>query len=121
MRCARGDGRFHLACRSGDGRADAEFEAAPGGERELDSVFADVAQASAFMLGMRFSVDVRPGGRLRVQDIDHDPWGARFATPTHRHFAFIDALAHAIGAPLVYDHTLAMHDLHQIWRSARWI
>jgi hypothetical protein len=75
----------------------------------------------AFMLGMRFSVDVRPGGRVRAQEIDHDPWGARFATPTRRRFAYIDALARAIGAPLVYDHTLAMRDLRQTWRAARWI
>ena len=73
------------------------------------------------MLGMRFSVDVRPGGRVRAQPIDHDPWAARFATPTRRHFAYVDGLARAIGAPLVYDHTLAMRDLRQLWRASRWI
>jgi hypothetical protein len=73
------------------------------------------------MLGMRFSVDVRPDGRVRGQPIDHDPWGARFATPARRHFAYVDALARRIGAPLVYDHTLAMRDLRQLWRAARWI
>ena len=121
MRCARRDGRFRVVCQSRDNAADAEFEAAPGGPAELDSSFDDVAQAAAFMLGMRFSVDVRPGGRVRAQEIDHDPWGARFATPTRRRFAYIDALARAIGAPLVYDHTLAMRDLRQTWRAARWI
>jgi hypothetical protein len=73
------------------------------------------------MLGMSFSVDVRPDGRVRRQPIDHDPWGARFATPTRRRFAYVDALARAIDAPLVYDHTLAMRDLDQTWRAARWI
>ncbi|HMF43162.1 MAG TPA: DUF2071 domain-containing protein [Polyangia bacterium] len=121
IRCARPDGRFRLVCRSRDGAADAEFEAAPDGAAPLDTSFADAAQAAAFMLGMRFSVDVRPGGRVRTQPIDHDPWGARFATPTRRHFAYVDALARAIGAPLVYDHTLAMRDLRQLWRAARWI
>jgi hypothetical protein len=119
-RTARND-RFRLDCRSHDGAGDAELEAAPGGPRELNATFADAAEAAAFMLGMRFSVDVRPGGRLRAQEIDHDPWGARFATPTRRRFAFIDALSRAIGAPLIYDHTLVMRDLRQTWRAARWI
>jgi len=121
MRCARRDGRFRVVCQSHDGAADAEFDAAPGGPGELESSFSDVAQAAAFMLGMRFSVDVRPGGRVRAQEIDHDPWGARFATPTRRHFPYVEELASAIGAPLVYDHTLAMRDLRQTWRAARWI
>ena len=115
------DDRFRLACRSGDGVGDAEFEATPGGPPELNAMFADAAEAARFMLGMRFSVDVRPGGRLRAQEIDHDPWGARFATPTRRRFAFIESLSRAIGAPLIYDHTLVMRDLRQTWRAARWI
>jgi uncharacterized protein YqjF (DUF2071 family) len=121
MNCAHPDGRFRLVCRSGDGAADAEFEVAADDARELDASFSDAAQAAAFMLGMRFSVDVRAGGRVRAQDIDHDPWGARFATPSRRRFAFIDTLSPTIGAPLVYDHTLAMRDLDQVWRAARWI
>ena len=121
MECTHCDDRFRLACRSRDGAGDAELEATPGGPRELDASFADVAEAAAFMLGMRLSVDVRPGGRVRAQEIDHDPWGARFATPTRRRFAFIESLSRAIGAPLVYDHTLVMRDLRQTWRAARWI
>jgi hypothetical protein len=121
LRCARDEGRFRLVCRSRDGAGDAEFEAAPDGGAGLNASFADAAAAASFMLGMRFSVDVRPDGRVRAQKIDHDPWGARFATPMRRRFAFIDALARAIGAPLVYDHTLAMRDLRQLWRAARWI
>ena len=115
------DNRFRLHCRSCDGVGDAELEATPGGPRELNATFADAAEAARFMLGMRFSVDVRPGGRVRAQEIDHDPWGARFATPTRRRFAFIESLSRAIGAPLVYDHTLVMRDLRQTWRAARWI
>jgi len=121
MRCERPDGRFRLVCRSGDGRADGELEVAPGGDAPRDTLFGDAAQAAAFTLGMRFSLDVRPGGRVRAQEIDHDPWGARFATPTRRHFPYVEELARAIGAPLVYDHTLAMRDLRQCWRAARWI
>lgn len=117
----RRDDRFRMVCRTRDGAGDADFEAAPGGPAELDGCFADAQQAAAFMLGMRFSVDVRAGGRVRGQEIDHDPWGARFATPTRRRFAFVESLARAIGAPLVYDHTLVMRDLHQTWRAARWI
>lgn len=119
-RCHR-DARFRLTCRSSDGGGDAEFESAPGGPREMDATFTDAAEAATFMLGMRFSVDVRPGGRVRAQEIDHDPWGARFATPTRRRFAFIESLSRAIGAPLIYDHTLVMRDLRQTWRAARWI
>jgi hypothetical protein len=121
---ARRDDRFRLVCRSRDGVADAELEATAGGPGEDDdhgATFTRAAEASSFMLGMRFSVDVRPGGRVRAQEIDHDPWGARFATPTRRRFAFIESLARAIGAPLVYDHTLVMRDLRQTWRAARWI
>jgi hypothetical protein len=117
----RRDERFRMVCRSLDGAGDADFEAAAGGAAALDGCFADAQQAAAFMLGMRFSVDVRAGGRVRAQEIDHDPWGARFATPTCRRFAFIESLARAIGAPLVYDHTLVMRDLRQTWKAARWI
>jgi len=123
IECTRRDDRFRMICRSsnGNGAGDADFETTPGGAGELDGSFADAQQAAAFMLGMRFSVDVRAGGRVRAQEIDHDPWGARFATPTRRRFAFIESLSRAIGAPLVYDHTLVMRDLRQTWRAARWI
>jgi hypothetical protein len=119
--CTRREGTFGLVCRTPGGGADADLEVTPGGGAERDASFSDAAEAAAFMLGMRFSVDVRPGGRVRAQPIDHDPWGARFATTTRRRFSYIDALARAIGAPLVYDHTLAMRDLRQVWRPARWI
>jgi hypothetical protein len=123
IECTHRDDRFRMICRSsnGNGAGDADFETTPGGAGELDGSFADAQQAAAFMLGMRFSVDVRAGGRVRAQEIDHDPWGARFATPTRRRFAFIESLSRAIGAPLVYDHTLVMRDLRQTWRAARWI
>jgi hypothetical protein len=121
--CDHDGGRFHLTCRSRDGAADAELEVpAPAGDEAAPraSLFADAAEAARFLLGMRISADVRPGGRVRVQEIDHDPWRARFTTPVRRRFDFVDALARAIGAPLVYDHTLAMRDLRQTWRAARW-
>jgi hypothetical protein len=112
--------QFRLVCQSPDAAGDAELEVGPG-PADLDASFGDAAQAAAFMLGMRFSVDVRAGGRVRAQEIDHDPWGARFATPVRRRFAFVESLARAIGAPLIYDHTLVMRDLRQTWRAARWI
>ena len=116
--------RFQLTCRTRDGRGDATFEtaAAPSsGATGVESLFVNADDAAAFMLGMRFSADVRPDGRVRVQDIDHDPWGARLVFPARRSFAFIDRLARDIGAPLVYDHTLVMRDLEQTWRAARWL
>jgi hypothetical protein len=121
---APGTDRFDLTCRTRDGVADARFEAAAtpsSGVTDVDSLFVNVDDAAAFMVGMRFSADVRPDGRVRVQDIDHDPWGARFVFPARRRFAFIDKLARDIGAPLVYDHTLVMRDLEQTWRAARWL
>ena len=116
--------RFDLTCRTRVGLADARFVAAAApssGATGVDSLFVNADDAAAFMLGMRFSADVRPDGRVRVQDIDHDPWGARFVFPAQRHFAFIDTLARDIGAPLIYDHTLVMSDLVQTWRAARWL
>jgi Uncharacterized conserved protein (COG2071) len=122
-RAPRAD-RFDLTCRTRDGLADATFEtaAAPNsGATDVDSLFVNADDAAAFMLGMRFSADVRPDGRVRVQDIDHDPWGARFVFPARRSFTFVDRLARDIGAPLVYAHTLVMRDLEQTWRAARWL
>jgi len=118
---ARADGRLRLVCRSRDGRADCDFEAAPeASARPRGSLFADAAEAARFMLGMSFSVDVAASGRVRTQAIDHDPWGACFAEPVRRRFDFIDGLGRAIGARLEYDHTLAMTNLRQTWRAARW-
>jgi len=118
----RSDAGLRLTCASRDGRADADFEAqprpcaAPGG-----SVFASVEAATRFLLGMSFSVDVTPMGRVRVQDIEHDPWRACFVEPSRRRFDFLDRLGSAMGVKLEYDHTLAMTDLRQTWRAARWI
>jgi hypothetical protein len=120
---ARRDGEaLRLVCASRDGQADADFEAnarAPGAPG--DSLFADADAATGFLLGMSFSVDVTPEGRVRVQDIEHDPWRARFVTPVRRRFDFLARVGRAIGADLEYDHTLAMTDLHQTWRAARWL
>jgi uncharacterized protein YqjF (DUF2071 family) len=115
-------GRLQLICKSGDGRADACFEAAPAPcPAPRGSLFASADEATRFLLGMTFSVDVAARGRVRVQDIEHDPWRACFAEPSQRRFDFIDHLGRALGTRLDYDHTLAMTDLRQIWRAARWI
>jgi len=121
----RADGRLRLTCRSADGRADADFEAATTPAADVtsarDSIFRDAERAAAFLLGMRFSTDVAPDGRVLVQDIDHDPWGARFVEPTRCELPFMDHLGLLIGAPLSYDNTLVMANLRQTWRAARWI
>jgi hypothetical protein len=117
----RGGEALHLVCTSRDGHADADFEAsARRPEAPSDSLFADADAATRFLLGMSFSVDVTPEGRVRVQDIEHDPWRARFVTPARRRFDFLVRVGRAIGADLEYDHTLAMTDLRQTWRAARW-
>jgi uncharacterized protein DUF2071 len=112
---------LRLTCASRDGRADADFEARPRPCAAPDSsVFASVDAATRFLLGMSFSVDVTRAGRVRVQDIVHDPWRACFVEPSRRRFDFLDRLGRAMGANLEYDNTLAMTDLRQTWRAARW-
>jgi hypothetical protein len=119
---ARAEGRTRLVCRSGDGHADADFEASPtAADPPADSLFASADAATRFLIGMKFSVDVTPEGRVRLQDIDHDPWRARFVAPTRRRFDFVERIGRAIGADLEYDHTLVMTDLEQTWRAARWM
>jgi hypothetical protein len=109
---------FSLTCRSSDGAADAVVDLDP--EREAGtSIFPDAATAASFLLGMRLSVDARPDGRVQVQEIDHEPWGARFAHARQARFAYLDRLERALGTRLVLDHVLGMRDLHQTWRAAR--
>jgi hypothetical protein len=109
---------FHLACRSPDGLGDARLELQPDAGSMSGSLFPDAESAARFLLGMRFSADAREG-RVRVQPIDHDPWGARPARVRSRRFAFLEALEKQIGA-LTLDHCLGMRDLRQTWRAARW-
>jgi hypothetical protein len=114
------DRGFRLDCRSPDGAGDGFVDLRPGIERAPGSLFPDAGAAAAFLLGMRFSVDRRPDGRVLVQDIDHQPWGARLARLRGHRLAYLERLQRAIGVPLVHDHTLGMRDLHQTWRAARW-
>jgi len=111
------DPHFRLACDTPDGAGDAALELGPG--RAPRSLFPDATTATAFLLGMKTSVDVRPDGRLQWQPIAHDPWRARFASVRRHRFAFLDAIAATLGVPLVHDHTLAMRDLDQTWGAAR--
>ncbi|HSC86718.1 MAG TPA: DUF2071 domain-containing protein [Polyangiaceae bacterium] len=111
--------RRELRARADDGslaELDAEFSADdaqvgwPSG-----SVFSDVADAEAFLLGMAGSVDVTSSGAVRFQPITRTPWRAR---PVHVHtarFDFIDRLA--VGAEL--DHALGMSDIEQRWERVR--
>jgi hypothetical protein len=114
---ARDDG-FRLDCRSPDGAGDGEVDLEPDGDMGT-SLFPDAATAARFLLGMRFSVDRRPDGRVQVQEIDHDPWGARPVRARRASFAFLDQLQHALGTRLTLDHVLGMRDLQQTWRAAR--
>jgi hypothetical protein len=111
-------GGFHLACRSLDGLGDARLELEPDGGSMAGSLFPDAGSAARFLLGMRFSADAR-GGKVRVQPIEHEPWGARPARVRGWRFAFLEALEKQVGA-LTLDHCLGMRDLRQTWRAARW-
>jgi hypothetical protein len=115
---SREDG-FRLACRTPDGQGDGLVDVVPDADRAPGSVFPDVAAASEFLLGMRSSVDRRPDGRVQVQPIDHQPWGARLARVRRCRFAYLESLARDLDTPLVLDHVLGMRDLHQTWRAAR--
>ena len=111
---------FRLECRSPGGAGDARLDVQPDAGSMSGSLFDDAGSAARFLLGMRFSADAR-AGRVRVQPIDHDPWGARPARVRSCRFAFLEALERRIGARLVLDHCLGMSDLRQTWRAARWI
>jgi len=112
------EGGFRLECRSADGAGDGLVDIEPDAGTGEGSVFADAGAAARFLLGMRFSVDRRPDGGVQVQEIDHEPWGARLARVRASRFAFLEGLQRSIGR-LTLDHALGMRDLRQTWRAAR--
>jgi len=116
---ARSAGAFRLECRSPDGAGDGRVEVEPDAGMGQGSVFPDVQTAATFLLGMRASVDRRPDGRVQVQEIEHEPWGAWWARVREQRFAFLERLEGIIGGRLVLDHALGMRDLRQVWRAAR--
>lgn len=109
LRCKSGDG-------AGDGQVSADLSQAP---RVHSSLFADAEAASAFLLGMSFSVDV-VDARVRVQPITHSPWQPRAVELREARFTFLDRLADTLGTSFVYDGTLAVHDVSQVWAAASW-
>jgi hypothetical protein len=115
------DGRVRIACSTLSGVGDAAFEAAhEAPPRASASVFTSAEQAADFLLGMSFSADATPAGRVRIQPIEHDPWKARLVRVHEARFAFLDRLASELGCRFEYDSTLATHGIRQTWRAARW-
>jgi hypothetical protein len=115
------DGRVRLACATRSGAGDATFEAAHADHaRVSNSVFSSAEHAADFLLGMSFSADATPAGRVRIQRIEHDPWKARFVRMHEARFAFLDRLARELGCRFEYDSTLATHGIRQLWRAAQW-
>lgn len=113
--------RRRLECTSRDRRADAVLDVElPARQTQPGSVFADADEASRFLLGMQFSADATPDGRVQVQTIDHSPWNASFADVHAARFRRLDALSATLGCPLQLDHALGMTHIQQTWRSARW-
>jgi hypothetical protein len=113
---------IRLECVSADGRADAVLSvdtAAP--ETARKSVFKSADEASAFLLGMKFSADARSDGRIQVQPIEHGDWNARFAQVTAMRFEYISRLGRSLGTQLTYDHTLFMQDIEQRWEASKWL
>jgi hypothetical protein len=118
---AEREGRMRLACVSPDGAGDATFDAAhETPPAASNSVFASAQHAADFLLGMAFSTDATPAGRVRIQPIEHDPWRARFVRVHEARFAFLDRLAGELGYRFELDSTLATHGIRQLWRTARW-
>jgi len=115
------DGRVRIECSSPSGTDDATFEAAHDeAPRASNSIFSSAEHAADFLLGMGFSADATPAGRVRIQPIEHDPWKARFVRVHEARFAFLDRLAGELGCRFEYDSTLATHGIRQTWRAARW-
>lgn len=113
--------RRRLECTSADHAADAVLDVELGARKvEQGSVFQDAETACRFLLGMGFSADVTPEGRVRVQDIDHSPWNAAFAEVHAARFRRLDVLSAALGCALELDHALGMTGIEQTWRAARW-
>lgn len=119
----RRDAAFaRLECFSADGSGDAVLEADTAAEDARgDSIFASVEDASAFLLGMKFSADVRDDGRIQVQHIQHNEWNARWARVTAARFEYLKRLGRLLGVQLTYDHTLFMQDIEQRWGAAKWL
>jgi hypothetical protein len=115
------EGRVRIACSTPSGVGDATFDAAhEDAPRASASVFSSAEHAADFLLGMSFSADATPEGRVRVQPIEHDPWKARLVRVHEARFAFLDRLAAELGCTFEYDSTLATHGIRQTWKAARW-
>jgi uncharacterized protein YqjF (DUF2071 family) len=111
--------RFEATTR--DGHADALLDASRTPVRSCEhSVFASETQAADFLLGMNFSADVASNGRVRVQSIDHGGWSPRWVRVRQARFEYLATLDRALGLSLTYDNTLAVRDVRQVWRAARW-
>jgi hypothetical protein len=87
---------------------------------EPSSVFPNEAKAADFLLGMKFSADVRRG-RVRVQHIEHGAWQPRFVRTQEALFGFVRALGQRLGTCFELDNTLAVHDVPHVWKAAQWL
>lgn len=116
----RRDTGFRLACRSGDGAGDASLHAGAGLSSVPYSLFTTARDAAEFLLGTDFSVDVRRSGRVQLQQIEHEPWDARFVRIEQHRFDFLNQLERTLDTSLIFDHALRMRDLSQVWKAARW-
>jgi hypothetical protein len=120
---SRARGRIRVECRSQDERANATLELGTTALPETPdtTVFDGVNQAAEHLIGMSFSVGATENGRVLVQDIEHDPWTPEFVDASGVRFDYLDTLAKRLDTVLEYDSTLAVADVHQTWRAARWV
>jgi hypothetical protein len=114
--------RLRFTATSADGSANAHVDTsleptAP----PPDSLFGSAQGASDFLLGMPFSADQAPNGRVRVQYIEHDPWNAWLVTPQRHEFEPLRRLEQQLGTRFEYDNTLAVKGIRQQWKAARWL
>jgi hypothetical protein len=119
VQLSRSEERVRFTVITPDGAGDACLEVSREATHVRTSVFATDAEATQFLLGMDFSVDV-VGGRVRTQCIEHTPWRPRFAQVVHARFAYLEQLQRLVGVQLTLDSALVTSGVQQVWRAARW-
>ena len=116
----RSGSRLFFGATTPGGIADAAVEIDHDSLPGSGSLFASDADAAEQLLGMRFSAD-SVAGRVRVQEISHSPWRPRRVLTVLARFAYVEQLERRLGARFELDNTLAVQNVAQVWRAAKWL
>ncbi|HEX6245960.1 MAG TPA: DUF2071 domain-containing protein [Polyangiales bacterium] len=120
VQLSRSHERVRFSVTTQDGAGDACLDVSREATPVPASVFASDVEATQFLLGMDFSVDV-VGRRVRAQYIDHTPWRPCFAQVVHARFAYLEQLQRRVGVQLTLDSALVTGGVQQVWRAAQWL